>query len=210
MRRHSLGAVLFTAAITLVLAAGCGALKRRGYTPSDRDEWQKPDEVIAALAIQPGSHVADIGAGGGYFTYRLAEAVGPTGVTYAIDVDTDMTEYLEEETAERGVENVTVILAEYDDPLIPESGVDLIFTSNTYHHIQDRTAYFERARRYLRPGGRVAVVELNGSGWFSSWFDHNTPAETIREELEAAGYQLDAEHDFLEQQHFLVFSVKPG
>ena len=210
MRRHSLGAVLFTAAITFVLAAGCGALKRRGYSPSDRDEWQKPDEVIAALAIQPGAHVADIGAGGGYFTYRLAEAVGPTGVTYAIDVDTDMTEYLEEETAERGVENVTVILAEYGDPLIPESGVDLIFTSNTYHHIQDRTAYFERARGYLRPGGRLAVVELNGSGWFSSWFDHNTSAETIREELEAAGYQLDAEHDFLEQQHFLVFSVKPG
>ena len=204
-RSASLAAALLI--LLLLLPSGCGPLKRWGYSGSNRDEWQKPDEVIAALEIQPGDRIADIGAGGGYFTWRLAEATGPTGVTYAIDVDTDMTEYLEEETVDRGTENVVVILGEFDDPLIPEPGVDLVFTSNTYHHIQNRPAYFANLRRSLRPGGRVAILELNGTSFFERWGGHFTPRQTILSEMVDAGYKPDKAHNFVERQHFLVFSV---
>jgi ubiquinone/menaquinone biosynthesis C-methylase UbiE len=194
------------AVLVMVLSTGCGVLKRFGYEGFGRDRWQHPEEVVDSLAIRPGDEVADLGAGGGYFTFRLADAVGPEGRVYAVDVDSDMTSHLERQVSEDGRTNVNVILAEYDDPLLPENGVDLIFTCNTYHHLRDRVAYFERARRYLRASGRVAIVEHAGKGWFSKLFGHSTPSEVIRGEMEAAGYKFEREYGFLPRQHFLVFS----
>jgi ubiquinone/menaquinone biosynthesis C-methylase UbiE len=106
---------------------------------------------------------------------------------------------------DEGVSNVSTILARYEDPLLPEAGVDLLFTSNTYHHIHDRPAYFRNVRRYLRPGGRVAILDFAGKGWFDSLFGHWTPAATIRQEMEAAGYRLDEEPTFVSRQSFLIF-----
>jgi arsenite methyltransferase len=99
---------------------------------------------------------------------------------------------------------LTVVRADYDDPMIPEP-VDWIFTSNTYHHIEDRVAYFEGAARYLRPGGRLAVLDYKRQGFFQRFLGHATEGEVIRTELEKAGYTLVTEHDFVERQHFLVF-----
>jgi predicted methyltransferase len=193
------------ALLGLLLALACGPLKRFGYEGFGRDGWQQPERVVAALAIAPGAKVADLGAGGGYFTGRLADAVAPGGHVYAIDVDPEMTEYLHAHPRP----DVTVVLAKHEDPLIPEP-VDLIFTCNTYHHIQERSVYFENARRYLRAGGRVAIVEYERHGLLQRVFPHFTPAETIRAEMEAAGYRLVAEHDFLERQSFLVFEIAGG
>jgi predicted methyltransferase len=190
--------------VALVLVLGCGPFKRFGYEGFGRDRWQQPERVVAALEIEPGARVADLGAGGGYFTGRLADAVGPTGVVYAIDVDPDMTAYLEEHARP----NVKVVLAPYDDPALPEP-VDLIFTCNTYHHIGARADYFRNARRHLAPGGRVAIVELARHGWLQRLFAHFTPPETIRAEMEAAGYRQTEEHGFLERQSFLVFELAP-
>jgi arsenite methyltransferase len=193
--------------LVLLLAPACGTFKRWAYGEGpDRDAWQQPERVIEALGLQHGDRVADLGAGGGYFTWGLAEAVGPSGQVYAIDVDPDMTEYLTQEALRRGASNVQVVLAAPDDPHLPSPGVDLLFSCDTYHHLQDRSAYFSRLRGSLRPGGRVAIVELKGVGWFERWFGHFTPAEEIREEMRAAGYRLVAQHDFLERQHFLVFA----
>jgi ubiquinone/menaquinone biosynthesis C-methylase UbiE len=177
------------------------------YEGFGRDGWQDPERVVTSLEIESGDRVADLGAGGGYFTYRLADAVGETGHVYAVDVDPGMTEYLEERTREEGRTNVGVVLGRYEDPLLAERSVDLLFTCNTYHHIQDRVAYFDNVRRYLRPGGRVAIVEYEDKGWLQKIFSHNTPKETIREEMKAAGYRLDQEHDFLPRQSFLVFEI---
>jgi predicted methyltransferase len=194
-------------AAALVAASGCTDLKRFAYEGVGRDGWQQPERVVAALGIRPGDRVADLGAGGGYFTFRLAEAVGPEGRVFAVDVDPGMAEHLAERAREAGHANVEVVLAAEDDPRLPDGAVDLLFTCNTYHHLGERSAYFERVRDDLAPGGRVAVIELNGSGLFDGLFGHHTSAETIQSEMEAAGYRLVDKPGFLEKQHFLIFSA---
>jgi len=89
-------------------------------------------------------------------------------------------------------------------------GVHVIFTCETYHHLTDRSTYFARAARYLRPGGRVAVIDLNGQGWFARLFGHFTAADVIRREMEAAGYRLVSAPDFLERQTFQIFARQGG
>jgi ubiquinone/menaquinone biosynthesis C-methylase UbiE len=192
--------------VVVVLAAGCGPIRRFAYQGFGRDSWQQPDRVVESLALAPGAQVADLGVGGGYFTWRLADSVGESGRVYAVDVDPDMTSHIAEQSRERGYANVQAILAEFDDPLLPEAGVDLIFTCNTYHHLEDREEYFRRAAKYLRPGGRVAVVEPSGQGWFQRWlFPHFVDPEGVRAEMEAAGYHRVEVFDYLARQSFQVF-----
>jgi ubiquinone/menaquinone biosynthesis C-methylase UbiE len=192
-------------ALSLIVAGGCAKWKKFAYEGFNRDSAQQPGRVIATLDLQPGDRVADLGAGGGYFTFRLADAVGPTGRVYAIDVDPDMIEYLKTRVAADGYRNIEVVAAPEDDPGLPAASIDLLFTCNTYHHLADRTAYFARARSALRPGGRIAIIDMDGSGWFSWLFGHATPADAVRAEMQAAGYQLVQQHDFLDGQSFLVF-----
>ena len=206
MRRS---ATLLFPLVLLTLGADCTGFKRWSYEGGSRDEWQSPDAVVAALDLQPGHQVADVGSGSGYFTGRLAKAVSPGGRVFAVDVDADMNAFLEARLREEGVENVEVVLATEDDPGLPPEGIDLLFTSNTYHHLPDRTAYFGKAARYLRSGGRIAIIEYDDerAGWFARAFGHNTPRDTIVSELEAAGYRLVAEPGFLSRQNFLIFEL---
>ena len=192
----------------LLLLAGCTTLKKWAYEGFGRDAWQQPEKVVQSLAIEPGDRIADLGSGGGYFTFRLSRAVGPTGRVFAVDVDKDMLEDLAERVKKDGYVNIEKVLAKYDDPSLPESGVDLIFTSNVYHHIEARAKYFADAARYLRPGGRVAVVDFNGRHWSATFVGHTTPVELIKKEMDEAGYRLEREFDFLDRQSFLVFSKK--
>jgi len=187
------------------LGSGCSALKRFGYEGVDRDEWQQPEQVVEVLRIEPGMRVADIGAGGGYFTFRLADAVGAQGLVWAVDVDEDMTDYLEARAAEQGRDNVRVVLGRFEDPLLPDGEIDLVFTSNTYHHLQDRVTYFRNLKTDLAPGARVAILELRGASWFSRTFGHYTDRETIVDELGEAGYRELESHDFVTEQSFTVF-----
>lgn len=198
-------AVLLLGSLFFGFAACTAEMKARAYAGADRDEWQQPERVVASLGLEPGQKVADLGAGGGYFSFRLADAVGPSGKVYAVDIDEAMNERLQRLAAERGASNVEVVLALSDDLRLPEP-VDVIFTSNTYHHLEDRSAYFDSAARYLTPGGRVAIVEYKEEGFLQRVMGHSTGAESIRAEMKAAGYALDVEHDFLAKQHFLIFS----
>jgi len=191
-----------------LLLSGCAQLKQCAYEGIHRDDWQQPQKVIAALEIQPGAVVADLGSGGGYFTFRLAEAVGPSGKVYAVDIDRDMVDLIARRTTEQGRSNIEVILAKPEDPLLPKASVDLIFTSNTYHHIENRVAYFANLRKYLRPDGQVAIIEFDRRAWLEGLLRHYTPSEFIKREMEQAGYSMLQEFDFLSRQSFLIFVPK--
>ena len=204
-RRHSLR---FALAFALLLT-GCARLKQCAYEGVNRDDWQQPQRVIAALKIQPGAIVADLGSGGGYFTFRLAEAAGPTGKVYAVDVDQDMVDLIKKSAKEKTAGNIETVLAKPDNPMLPKPGADLIFTSNTYHHIDHRVAYFANLRQYLRPGGSIAIIDFDRRAWLEGLLRHYTPSEFIKREMEQAGYALQQEYDFLDRQSFLIFKAKP-
>ncbi|HEU4343902.1 MAG TPA: class I SAM-dependent methyltransferase [Candidatus Binatia bacterium] len=200
-----------TTALTLVLAllaAGCTTLKQCAYEGFNRDQWQQPERVIEALQIRPGERIADLGSGSGYFTFRLAKAAGPNGKVYAVDIDRDLNEALAARAKKESFANIEVILAKPDDPLLPSADVDLIFTSNTYHHLQDRVRYFANLKKYLRPGGRIAIIDFNQKAWLEGLLRHYTPSDLIQREMEQAGYVVGREFDFLEKQSFLVFAPR--
>jgi ubiquinone/menaquinone biosynthesis C-methylase UbiE len=195
------------AACALLLLAGCATWKKCAYEGWGRDESQQPERVVTTLGIGPGDRVADLGSGSGYFTFRLADAVGKDGKVYAVDIDPDMTEMVAAMARERGAANVEVVLAEPEDPELPDGEIDLVFTANTYHHIADRVDYFTRLKRDLSPKGRVAILDYHeGGGWFATWFGHSTPTATVTSEMEQAGYRISAAPDFLTEQTFLIFA----
>jgi ubiquinone/menaquinone biosynthesis C-methylase UbiE len=198
------------AAVLVLLVAGCTSWKRCSYEAVGRDAWQQPDRVIEALAIRPGDTVADLGSGSGYFTVLLAKAVGPDGRVYAVDVDEEMNDYLRERVRLAGLDNVEVVEGRFEDPLLPDGAIDLLFTSNTYHHIQDRPEYFRNVQRDLADGGRVAIVDFDGrKGIVVRLIRHYSSRDEILREMEEAGYELVDDFDFIDRQSFLVFSVAP-
>ena len=188
------------------LFAGCAALKQCAYEGLSRNDWQQPERVIQSLQIHPGQTIADLGAGSGYFTFRLAQAAGPSGKVYAIDVDQEMTELVARKAKERRAENVEVILAKPEDPMLPERSIDLVFSANTYHHIDNRVSYFSKLRKALRSTGRLAIIDYDRRSWWTGLLKHYTPSEFIKREMEQAGYRLVREFDFLDRQSFLLFA----
>jgi SAM-dependent methyltransferase len=168
-----------------------------------RDAWQKPSEVIAALKLAPQAAVADIGSGTGYFAVRLARAL-PQGRVYGADIEPDMVRFLNERAAKENLSNLSSHLAAHDDPRIP-AAVDLVLVVDTYHHIARRSRYFERLRAALRPGGRVAIVDFRLDSPTGPPPAARIAPETVKAEMERAGYRLAEEHGFLPNQYFLVF-----
>ena len=184
---------------------GCSVLAYQHMNDPSRDAWQKPKEVVEKLGIVPGARVADVGAGGGYFTWYLAEAVGPDGITYAVEIDETGLDIIRKNMQSRAVRNVVPIHAEPMDPKLP-APVDLVFSCDTYHHMEERIAYFRSLAPYLKADGRVAILDFHPHGFFSGFLGHGTAAEEVRREMEAAGYRMIAEFDFVESQHFQIFS----
>ena len=184
---------------------GCGSYKRFLYEGVGRDDWQMPDQVVATLQISPGDQIADLGSGGGYFTYRFAVAVGETGQVYALDVDESLLAYIESQATQRDLPQITTVHAPEDGLGISDDSVDMIFLSNVYHHLPNPTEYFRRAGSALREGGRLVVVEFLGDSFPRA---HATTPDEIRTQLETAGYTLLEAHDFLEKQSFQVFVLQ--
>ena len=184
---------------------GCSSLAYQHMNDPSRDAWQKPKEVVEKLGIVPGARVADIGAGGGYFTRYLADAVGADGITYAVEIDETGLDIIRKDMQARGVRNVVPILAEPTDPKLP-APVDLVFSCDTYHHMKERVTYFRSLARYLKADGRVAILDFHPHGFFSGLLGHGTAAEEVRREMEAAGYRLITAFDIIESQHFQIFA----
>jgi len=207
MRRRGSSLLLVCA----LLLSGCQGVSKLAWGHFGRDFWQRPDDVVTALGIRPGDRVADVGSGEGYFLPRLTGAVGPAGRVYAVEVDAELARELELRVAEAHA-NVEVVLGHFDDPLLPDGAIDLVLLVNTFHHIEERAAYFSRLRRDLSPRGRVAVIEPNAElGGVLSLFveaGHASSARDIAVEMSAAGYRMVAQHEFLPVQVFEVFA--PG
>ena len=172
-----------------------------------RDAWQKPHEVIQALALQPDARVADVGAGTGYFSARLANML-PKARIYAVDIEPDMVRYLEARAKREGLGNMLALEGKPDDPHLPAK-VDMILLVDVYHHIEDRARYFRRLRLSLRPGGRIAIVDFRLDSPEGPPRAARIAPETVTAEMKAAGYAAAAEHDFLPHQYFLVFRPAP-
>lgn len=178
----------------------------RAFDDPARDAWQKPDDVIRALALAPGALVADVGSGTGYFAVRLARAV-PQGQVYGADVEPDMVRYLAERGRREGVANLTAVEAAPHDPRLPRP-VDLVLMVNTYHHVAERPAYFGRLRQSLRPGGQVAIIDFLPDAPAGPPRQARIPAAFVKEEMGRAGYGVVTEHTFLPYQYFLVFAPR--
>ena len=171
-----------------------------------RDDWQKPEEVAAALGLGPGMIVADLGAGTGYFERYLARAIAPGGVVLAIDTEPEMVGYMRTRFVKEGAEGVVPVLAAPGDPFLPAGRVDRVLIVDTYHHIDDRLHYFGRLKRALAPGGRVAIVDFHKRPLpVGPPPEHKLAREFVVEEMRQAGYRLADEKSFLPYQYFLLF-----
>lgn len=170
-----------------------------------RDAWQKPHEVLTALALKPDAVVADLGAGTGYFSMRLAHFVS-RGRVYAVDLEPAMVTHLADRAKGMGLSNVTAVQGASDDARLPAK-VDLVLLVDVYHHIDAREKYFARLRGSLKPGGRVAVVDFNDASPVGPPRSERLSPDRVREEMRKAGYAFVEAHDFLPNQYFLVFSV---
>jgi SAM-dependent methyltransferase len=192
-----------------------GALHRRfedvdkwakEFDNPERDAWQKPGEILDALHPSPTSIVADIGAGTGYFSVRIAKRI-PNGKIFAADIEPDMVRYLGERAQREHLSNLVPVQANADAANLPEP-VDIILVVDTYHHIGNRTKYFATLGSSLRAGGRLAIVDFKPDSPSGPPAQDRVPPERVRNELDAAGYSLVESFQFLPRQYYLIFQKR--
>jgi SAM-dependent methyltransferase len=219
MRR---GRALFVAVALVCLGQAITAQQRRPAKPDhmshriddrerpansvddpSRDAWQIPFRVIEALGLPPGVSVADIGAGTGYFSVRLANAI-PGGTVYAVDVEPSMLEHIRERAFENGLMNIVTVQASDSSANLPRP-VDVVLVVDTYHHLPNRPAYFRELQKSLSAGGRLAIIDFRKDSPDGPPAEFRFEASQIISEMEQADYQLVGSVDFLPRQHFLVF-----
>ena len=221
IRKHRAVKGCLVAAILAMGAAG----SRAQLASRKADEWvttlegprraasQKVDEVLAKLSLKPGMVVADIGAGSGFFSRPLAKAVAPGGKVYAVDIQQGLLDYINQRDKEENIRNIQTVLGEYDDPKIPAKNVDLAFINDVLHHIEHRAAYLKALGTYIKPNGRIAIIEMNKDDPNTG---HKNQPELLvaREEIvqwmSDAGFKLVEEHPdlFPGTKWFLIFGKK--
>jgi ubiquinone/menaquinone biosynthesis C-methylase UbiE len=170
-----------------------------------RDVWQKPDQVLASLKLRATDKIADIGAGTGYFSVRLANAV-PAGKVFAVDTESDMVKYLSQLAKDKKLSNLVPVKADPNNANLPEK-VNLVLIVDTLHHIDSRVHYLARLKRELLPHSRLVVVDFNQSSKVGPPLEHRLLKQTVVDELKESGYQLEEDLDYLPNQYFLVFRM---
>ena len=174
-----------------------------------RDAYQKPHEVLTALNLKEGEVIADIGAGSGYFTFRLANHVGGSGLVYAVDVSPDMIVHLNRRIRDLLLTNVLTILAAPDDPLLADSSVDRFFISETWHHIENHDRYLALLKKALKPSGQLVMIDFKKTETpVGPPLEMRIDRDDMIKEMEKNGFNLASEYTFLPYQYFLVFKVK--
>ena len=206
---------------TFVAAAGVtgSAQHSRLFPPTelgslevpDRADWQQPERIMDALRIGEGSVVADLGAGGGWFTIRLARRVGPNGRVYAEDVQPQMIEAITRRIQREALRNVVTRLGTHDDPKLPAGGVDVVLMVETYNEVEARVSLLKNIARALTADGRIGIVNFkkDGGGPGPAMDERVDPNEVIRD-AQAAGLRLQSRETFLRYEYFLIFERAPA
>jgi predicted methyltransferase len=176
----------------------------------DRDAWQRPEQIMDHLGIAEGSVVADIGAGGGWFTIRLARRVGPNGRVYAQDIQPEMIGAIERRVEREGLKNVETVRGTSLDPNLP-CPVDVVLIVDTYYEMDDPQTLLRNVRASLKPGGRVGIVEFTRKGHGPGRpMEQRVEPERVIGDAEAAGLRLASRGEFLRYQYLLEFIPDPN
>src|SRR5450631_783641 len=172
----------------------------------ERAAEEQPDKAIALLGIAKGATVADVGAGNGYMTWRLAESVGPAGKVYANDIQPEMLEMLRKNMQQRNLKNVETVLGTFDDPKLPANTLDLVILVDVYHEFSEPQKMLRRIREALKPDGRLVLLEYRGEDpAVPIRPEHKMTVAQVRTELEPEGYRVDRVLEDLPRQHILIF-----
>lgn len=172
----------------------------------ERETEEHPDQALDALKIAKGATVADVGAGVGYFTWRLAEHVGPSGVVYGEDIQQAMLDQLGKNMAERHIGNVKPVLGSIDDPKLPRDSIDLIILVDVYHEFSEPEKMLDHMRDSLKPGGRLVLLEYRAEDpKVPIRPEHKMTLKQVRQEVEPEGLKFDQSIEVLPEQHIIVF-----
>src|SRR3954467_1031498 len=220
---------VFAGLIATILAAGVAAqsagvhpISGRRYAPvmgyqgapwlerGEREEEEAPDVALNVLKIPKGASVADIGAGSGYITVRLAARVGPTGRVYANDVQPQMLNMLSRRLSNSRIANVTLIEGTLDDPKLPAASVDLALMVDVYHELSAPQTMLRHLREALKPGGRLVLLEYRKEDpTVPIKPEHKMSVAEAKMEVEAEGFTLQRVDEALPRQHILIFVARP-
>lgn len=179
------------------------------FDGAERDEWQKPDEVIESFKLSDDAVVVEIGSGTGYFTVRLAEHIKNGKIT-AFDQSANMTAYLKNRVNKIGLDNVKAHTSAPDGNIALGEKADLIFSVDVYHHVQDRTSYFSKLASLLKSEGKLIIIDRTEEKIKGQPSGHRVPAEKAKEEMKLAGFDFVENLDFLLPiQYYLIFKPTP-
>jgi ubiquinone/menaquinone biosynthesis C-methylase UbiE len=183
------------------------SLKGRMFNRRAAGRRSRAETILRHLPIGKGGRIMDVGSGGGYFTFRFAQAVGDGGLVYAVDTDKQLLESIKVDCDRGGIGNVETAAADDAFREIPKHSLDMVFMRNVTHHLDDRAEYFSRIARLLKPGGRLVVIEYDGRGFgFTRAFGHFVAPDRIIEEAEGAGFRAERSFEFLPEQSFTIFT----
>lgn len=172
-----------------------------------RDRWQQPSKVLKVIGVKPGMIIGEPGAGKGYYTFKLAKIVGNHGKVYANDIYQHLLDGIAEKSKKKNLNNIITVKGEDKDPLFPENSIDMLFMSYVIHDMTYPVAFMKNARKYLKPGAPVVLLEQDPDKW-PSGRGHFFEKKELMEKMEKAGYRLVKIETFLERDNIYIYKAK--
>lgn len=224
VRKQQAAGLVLAVCILFAAAPGCGKEERhvteRSHSFSDiahyaermdtpgRDKWQKPDKVIAMMRLKKGDHVADVGAGTGYFARRIAIAVAPGGSVTGYDTEKNMVAYMRDDAGKRGIANYHAELVTVKDQVYPAGRFDVIFMCNVYHHVDEGLPFLQGLGKALKKSGRIIMLDHKMDAPYGPPKKLRIAKRQAIADFKSAGFVLVKDEDILPEQYYLEFRAK--